>query len=453
MYLRMKRKWKSCICLLCSVMLLGVPSTAIAEDVTETEKIAVDLIDNHEGRSSVLYDNTNGLPTSEANAIAETKEGFIWIGSYSGLIRYDGNTFERIDSTNGITSVVSLYVDTRNRLWIGTNDSGVAVMDKDNYQRFDKSDGLDSLSVRAITEDEEGNIYIATTQGIAVIDESMSLHMIDEPQINHEYVRNLKLGSDGVIYGVTMGGAIFTIQNEKLTGYYSSSQTGISGILSLYPDNEKAGLVYIGTKESKVYYAEISNGFQTIKEVDTAPLEYINSVKQVQDEIWICADNGLGVIKDDKFINLDSLPLNSSAEQMITDYQGNLWFTSSKQGVMKIVPNQFQDIFESYQLSDTVVNSTCMYDDKLVIGSKNEGLTVINKNGVVEKMPIEKAVSASGEILTETDLIQMMNGCRVRSIIRDSKNRLWISTFGENGLVCYDNGNVTQFTQKDGLPL
>ncbi len=452
MNLHIKRKIKCCICLLCSAVMLAFPASAAAEDASADEKIAVDLIDHHEGRSAVLYDNTNGLPTSEANAIAETQEGFIWIGSYSGLIRYDGNTFERIDSTNGLASVVSLYVDSKNRLWIGTNDSGVAVMDQDYYQRFDKNDGLNSLSIRAIAEDQEGNIYIATTQGIAVIDESMSLHKIDEPQINQEYIRNLKLGSDNVLYGVTMGGAVFTIQNQKLTGYYSSSQTGISGILSLYPDHETPGLVYIGTKESKVYYAEISSGFRTQKEVDTAPLEYINSVKQVQDEIWVCADNGLGVIKDDKFISLENLPLNSSAEQMITDYQGNLWFASSKQGVMKIVPNQFQDIFEAYHLPDTVVNSTCMYDDKLIIGSKNEGLTVISKNGIVEKMPVQKAVSASGEILDETDLIQMLTGCRIRSVIRDSQNRLWISTFGEKGLVCYDHGSLTQFTQKDGLP-
>ncbi|MBE5905461.1 MAG: hypothetical protein E7277_01535 [Lachnospiraceae bacterium] len=47
-----------------------------------------------EGYSAVLYDNTNGLPTSEANAIAETSEGFIWIGSYSGLIRYDRNIIQ-----------------------------------------------------------------------------------------------------------------------------------------------------------------------------------------------------------------------------------------------------------------------------------------------------------------------------------------------------------------------
>ncbi|MBQ8093507.1 MAG: hypothetical protein IJ242_08035, partial [Clostridia bacterium] len=58
----------------------------------DTGHISVDLIHQTEGYSAVLYDNTTGLPTSEANAIVETSDGFIWIGSYAGLIRYDGNT-------------------------------------------------------------------------------------------------------------------------------------------------------------------------------------------------------------------------------------------------------------------------------------------------------------------------------------------------------------------------
>ena len=100
--------------------------------------------------SAALYNNTNGLPTAEANAIAETSEGFIWIGSYSGLIRYDGNTFERLDSTKGIASVVSLFVDSKDRLWVGTNDSGVAVMEKGEFRIYNKNDGLTSLSIRSI---------------------------------------------------------------------------------------------------------------------------------------------------------------------------------------------------------------------------------------------------------------------------------------------------------------
>lgn len=81
------------------------------------------------GISAVLYDNSNGLPTSEANAIAQTQNGFIWIGGYSGLVRYDRNDFYRFDSSLGITSVMSLYVDDGDRIWIGTNDSGAVLYD------------------------------------------------------------------------------------------------------------------------------------------------------------------------------------------------------------------------------------------------------------------------------------------------------------------------------------
>lgn len=55
------------------------------------EPHVVDPTGKNEDYAAFLYDNTTGLPTSEANAIAETSDGFIWIGGYGGLIRYDGN--------------------------------------------------------------------------------------------------------------------------------------------------------------------------------------------------------------------------------------------------------------------------------------------------------------------------------------------------------------------------
>ena len=135
----------------------------------------VDPVDHFDNCSAVLYDNTSGLPTSEANAIVETSDGFIWIGSYAGLIRYDGNTFERLSSTTGLTSVVSLYVDSRERLWIGTNDNGVAVMEHGEFRRWGKLEGMKSAHTRAITGDQNGNIYVATTSGIMIIDQQYNL--------------------------------------------------------------------------------------------------------------------------------------------------------------------------------------------------------------------------------------------------------------------------------------
>ena len=138
----------------CVLFSLSVPLFADGGD----EYTIIDPISSPEGYASFLYDNTKGLPTSEANAIAETSDGFIWIGSYGGLIRYDGNSFERYKSTTGIASVVSLYVDDRDLLWIGTNDNGAAIMDRyGNVKMFNKKEGLPSSSVREFAEDDNGN--------------------------------------------------------------------------------------------------------------------------------------------------------------------------------------------------------------------------------------------------------------------------------------------------------
>ncbi|MBQ9459368.1 MAG: HD domain-containing protein [Oscillospiraceae bacterium] len=437
-----------CLCLALFCLLSGQP---LCRAEKENKEVSVDPTGNGGGYSAVLYDNTNGLPTSETNSIIETAEGFIWIGTYSGLIRYDGNTFERIDSTTGIASVMCLYADSKNRLWIGLNDSGAAVMEQGEFHFFRKSDGLRSASVRSIAEDADGVIYLATTHGMVWIDEALDVHPIEEERIRDEYIREVRTGADGTIYGVTINGAVFTMRGQKLTAFYDGSDMGISDIITVFPDPEHPDRAYLGTEQSSVFYVEIGTALRPIRVLDVSPLAYVKCIEQFGDQMWICADNGVGVIRDGSIQIIENLPMNNSIDHVIADYEGNLWFTSSRQGVMKIVQNQFRDIFACYDIPSTVVNGTCLSEGRLFIGS-DTGLIVLDENGRVDSLPLERAVTAGGEKLGETDLIEMLDGCRIRSVIRDSKGRLWLAGWRKYGLIRYDGREVVCFTQKDGLP-
>lgn len=430
----------------------GQSTTASGQNAGREMEFVVDPTESGEGYTAVLYDNTNGLPTSEANAIVETAEGFLWIGSYSGLIRYDGNTFERVDSTTGIASVVNLFVDSQDRLWVGTNDSGVAVLEQGEFHMYGRHEGLPSLTIRQIVEDGDGNIYVATTQGIAVIDTDMNLHLLDDPQLNESYIVELKVCDGNVLYGITREGEVFCIQNQSLTGFYNSDDLGFKDAYSLFPVPDHSGSVYIGTKESEIYYGRFENGFIQQSKIDVSPLEYLNSIESIEGKLWICADNGIGMITDNGFVKLSNIPLTSSIETMGTDYQGNLWFTSSKQGVMKIVPSRFTDVFEQYGFSPSVVNTTCMYQGRLFVGGKDDGLCVLNGKSREISLPLTECITASGKDLEQTDLIQMLEGHRIRSILTDSQDRLWISTYGDYALIRYKDGKVVCFTPDDGLP-
>ena len=326
-----------CLCMMMALLLvIQYGSYALAESTTETSKsdevhISVDLEGQTEGYSAVLYDNSNGLPTSEANAIAETSEGFIWIGSYAGLIRYDGNTFERIGSTGGISSIKCLYVDSRDRLWMGTNDNGVAVMENGEFKLWGKLDGLKSAHTRAITEDENGTIYIATTCGIATIDKDDNLAMLEDDLIAEANMRYITMGTDGLIYGLTNLGDIMTLKDGRLQSYIPADENTVTGAVgAFYPDMYEPGMVYMQTVNYPFCRARMGDTLTGIVEIDIQPLSSVQIISSIDGKLWICASNGIGYVENDEFHLLENLPMNNNVGGVMMDYLGNLWFTSER---------------------------------------------------------------------------------------------------------------------------
>ena len=448
---RRREKNFCCFCLLLALIFSMNAPAAYATDDTDGAD-TVDPVSHPENYSAVLYDNTNGLPTSEANAIVQTADGFIWIGSYGGLIRYDGNTFVRMDSTGGITSIKCLYVDSNDRLWIGTNDNGVAVMERDEISKWGKLDGLKSAHTRAITGDANGTVYIATTCGIAMIDTDGKLSMMEDEAIAEANMRDLKMGSDGIIYGITNFGDLMKIKDGKLISFLSAAENPVQGVASMLPDPEEPGKLYFEAGDFGFYHASYGEKLTDLKKIDIDPLSSVYQIEYIDGEIWICSSYGIGVLTGDGLRVLEDLPMNNSVGHVMRDYLGNLWFTSTRQGVMKVVPNQFSDLFEQYGLDTQVVNSTCMCDGKLFVAS-DDGLLVIGEDGPLESLPLTKAVTNTGEDfeadVEADDLIKLLEGCRIRSIIRDSKDRLWISTWRKYGLLRYEKGELMVFVLGD----
>ncbi len=438
--------------ILAVILLFPQLSQAIRLDPIADDSLGITdrILESGEGYSAFLYDNSNGLPTSEANDIVQTSDGFIWIGSYSGLIRYDGNDFERIDSTTGIASVVCLFVDSSDRLWVGTNDSGLAVMEGDSFRMFGKPEGLNSASVRSIAEDSDGNIYAATTAGIAVIDKDMNLTMIDDVMIRDAYVKDLSVGPDDMIYCVTLDGDLIVLQNQSRICYYGNGAISDDTLRTVTADPDVPGRFYLGTKQSQVILCELGTTLQVVSDIHVGPLYSINRLQFVDGRIWVCADNGIGIMEGTSIQILEDIPLDSSIEEMLVDYQGNIWFASARQGVMKIVKNRFTDIFEKYDIPSETVNATCIYNDMLFIG-KDNGLSVVASNGTLNRLPVTSAHTASGDPIDIDDLIEIYDGVKIRSMLCDSQNRLWICSFSDNALIRYDNGEVTRFNTSDGF--
>ena len=445
--IRTGRKFWLVLCLALACMLL-MSVTGAGEETGEPG--LVDPVGSSDNYSAVLYDNTSGLPTSEANTLAQTGDGFIWIGSYGGLVRFDGNTFMRMDSTTGVGSVVSLLVDSRDRLWIGTNDNGLALMEQSGFRLWDEADGLGSDKINAITETEDGSLYIGTSEGVSVMTSDLAIQPVADPRNNELAVRQLHSGRDGLVWGLSKEGDIFTLRNGRMLDFIDHRENSIPDITCILPDPDSPEKCYMGTEDSGLYHGDPRTDAGSMEYVNIAPLSGLANIQLISDQIWISSRDGAGVLDGRGFHCLSGLPMSNSFTHVMADYEGNLWFASSRQGVMKLVHNRFSDLFTRFHLSPAVVNSTCMLEDQLFVGT-DTGLIVIDEKGPVSTIPLTSAKTASGSDLESRDLIRLLHACRIRSIIRDSRDRLWISTWRKLGLLRYDHGVVTAFTENEGL--
>ena len=389
------------------------------------------------GYTSVIYDATNGLPTSDANFLLGAKDGYVWIGGYSGIIRYDGNIFERLPTTNGLTSGRGFFEDSKHRIWVGTNDNGAVVINGNDIQQYTYKNGLPSSSIRHFAEDNSGNIFIATTAGLAFVKDNGLLYRLSHPLLDKERILKLVSDSSGKIYGQTSNGIVFSIENRNITEVYTSGDLEMGTITTLLADPLNDGKVYLCTEGGKIYYGDFGKKSGDLQCIDISPIKTVQWISYDCYRIWICSRSQIAYLDKDNKVNIVSdLPMNGSIEMLTSDYQGNIWVCSSTQGVMKIVANNFVNLSKEAGLPKKTVNSTCLHNDLLYIGTE-AGLQIIDKNNNHIKN-------------TLTDFI---GDSRIRCIVEDKSKNLWIGTFTNNkGLVCQaPDGSITSFTKESGI--
>ncbi len=389
------------------------------------------------GYSAVIYDASNGLPTSDASCILCDHNGYIWIGGYSGIIRYDGSVFERMDGSEGLTSGACLFEDSLNRIWIGTNDNGIVVLDGEESRHITYRDGLPSSSIRSFAEDQKHNIFVGTTAGVCLVDEDMKVVRISDERIDNDRIQKLDTDSSGRVYGLTKSGKVFVLESGKVKQFYRSRDLRLETITGILTDPQNEEMLYLCTASPCIYYGRLGETADELKQINVSPADSVNGISSECGRIWLSSATVLGYLDEEQhFHEVENIPMNSAIEMHTADYQGNIWAVSSTQGVMKIVTNNFFDLTRESELADDAVNATCIHNGDLYIGTDN-GLQILNADGRQIK----------------NDLTALLTGVRVRCIYEDSSKTLWISTFsGRMGLVRYtDEGEIKSFTANLGI--
>ncbi len=120
-------------------------------------------------------DRSNGLPQSSVRAIAVDKSGFLWIGTETGVVRYDGYRFKEITPPFGHGVVMSLNTDTRGRLWIRWYGKPLTLFDPvhERWQVMEGADAIDTFD--GFVEDSDGTVWLASSSALRFYNEKTQL--------------------------------------------------------------------------------------------------------------------------------------------------------------------------------------------------------------------------------------------------------------------------------------
>lgn len=422
--------------ILTTIMILAaLPVIAFADDTTEK---LTDWTIN-------LFNDENGLPTAEANAVLCTSDGYMWIGSYGGLLRYNGNSFVNFSNEEDgipVYSIRSLYEASNGLLYIGTSE-GVYTWNRSEFKHIDVDTGFERPSVHSFAEDSHGNVYAGTSDGLLKIGADGVALSADPDNHLSGTIYSLVCGKDDVIWGTDLAGALFAIKDGEVLYYGVNEDSTVSYYSVAVISSEDDLVLAVGTSVNRVSIITVSGSIDkdnmSVKNIQTGNVHTINKMYLQNNTLWIAGSSGAGRInlEDDAFITDAELLECTALTDITLDYESNVWMSSSNYGVFEVAQGSVYHPVEAQKLQKESVTSVSCSKNVCYVGTGN-GLFVLNSNF---------------EII-ESKLSTELNGAYIRCVMADNEGNIWISMYNsEYGLICYnpEADQVEYYGAEEGL--
>lgn len=382
------------------------------------------------GRAAWTTDD--GLPQSSVQAVLQTRDGFLWVGTAEGLARFDGIRFTVFDSSNtpelGGADVSGLLETRDGSLWIAAYGRGPVRYRNGSFRAFEPGDGL--ASVTSLAEDGAGGVFVGTDAGVYRQDGDRFLPLSGTATAGA--VKSLLADGDGGVWiGASQGLGHFTKGGVRWFG----GRGGVSDqILALARDVE--GRVWVGTVGG-LFRLDAERLVAVPTRVDAAPPEAVRALLADREgSLWFGSDLGVARLRDGQA----SAPLgrggltDTRVLSLAQDREGSLWIGTYAGGL-----NQLKDVA---LLTYTSAHGLAADEIGTVALARAGGVFVGLDAGEIYRLTQGRlhSLAAAGAV----------RSAAIGALHEDPRGRLWVGS--EGGLLRYEAGRWKRFTASDGVP-
>ncbi|RYG22285.1 MAG: hypothetical protein EOO07_00255, partial [Chitinophagaceae bacterium] len=403
------------------------------------------------GKSIKYVGVEKGLSNNVVNSLYQDRFGFIWMGTYDGLNRYDGYSFKifrnKWNDENSLINnhITALSGDNRNRIWIGTQ-KGISFFDYSNsstHPVFYLEKGTKTKITAPITSiavDEKGTAYFATDEnGLFVVKRGSNLASRIPLGNNLNFTaRGLATDEKGNLW-VFIKDVGLCNYNEGL-GRIIRATSKINSVTTIL--NTLSNELLIGTEKGLYSYNKTTAKVNRI-EVALSNDNIMGLTLDQQKKLWVATDGG-GITIVDLETKTSSF-LNSSKEKgmlssnsigaIYIDHEARKWIATLRGGVNIIDNEQAQfrtiksDPFRSNTLVNNFILSFCEDENKNIwIGTDGAGLSIWNPRSNNYTNYVHHPGDPSS-----------LSSNFVTSILNDHQTNIWITTF---------NGGIDRFDKR-----
>jgi ligand-binding sensor domain-containing protein/signal transduction histidine kinase len=421
----------------------------------------------------------HGLPSDSVTAVLQTRDGFLWVGTSAGLVRFDGVKFSPVPlggaRTNDAAGITAMSEDARGHLWIGTQQNGLIELVHGEARHFTREQGLLDDAITSLAADSQGLVWVGSKAGLNLWNGTNFQSFTTRDGLLDEAVAGLNVARSGAVWITTRAGMCRFIHGRIAPYAFQTESQGRSPeYLGAYEDR-RGNLWAFGD----TYLINLAEGkrFNYFRGSESASVRIWSLCEGRDGRLWIgTSGRGLFCFEENHFqpvlLGEDRWP--HDVRTVCEDNEGNLWLGTSGGGLVQL---RLQSV---RLLHVGQAPPTCLALDaegRIYVGLQRGGVYAGdagrfdrvggNETPEVQDFISSMCVAHDGTLWAGTagdGLYGLRNGCRIHftsadgladetllAVCEDEKGNIWTST-AAGAVHCLTGQRLRRFDADQGLP-